>query len=50
MAKRYILVVEDNPDICALLGRLLASYGAEAIVARTSAEALEKMKASIPKP
>ncbi|MBN1809840.1 MAG: response regulator [Planctomycetes bacterium] len=45
MAKRYVLVVEDNPDICALLGRLLASYEAEAVVARTSEEALGKMKA-----
>jgi len=45
MAKRYVLVVEDNPDICALLGRLLAAYDAEAIVARSSKEAIEKMKA-----
>ena len=45
MAKKYVLVVEDNPDICALLGRLLASYDAEAVVGRTSKEAVEKMKA-----
>ncbi|HHN46542.1 MAG TPA: response regulator [Planctomycetes bacterium] len=44
MAKRYVLIVEDNPDICALLGRLLAAYDTEAVVARTSAEAVEKMK------
>lgn len=44
MARRYVLVVEDNPDICALLGRMIASYQAEVLVALDVADAVEKAR------
>jgi DNA-binding response OmpR family regulator len=44
MARRYVLVVEDNPDICALLGRMLASYDAEILVSLDVADAVEKSR------
>lgn len=44
MPRRYVLVVEDNPDICALLGRMLAAYEAEILVALQIDDAIEKSK------
>ena len=44
MPRRYVLVVEDNPDICGLLGRMLASYDAEILVSLEVDDAVAKSK------
>jgi len=38
-----ILVVEDEPDTCEFLDRLLRGYGAEVVIARSAAEALSRI-------
>ena len=38
-----ILVVEDEPDTCEFLNRLLRGYGADVVTARSAAEALSRI-------
>ena len=41
---RRVLVVEDEPDVAALIAAQLKPFGVEVTVARTGAEALEHLR------
>ena len=38
---QHILIVDDNPDICEVLGTYVAKEGFEPVVAKDGSEALE---------
>ncbi|MGH9940904.1 MAG: PAS domain-containing protein [Pyrinomonadaceae bacterium] len=43
-----VLVVDDEPDARELVGTMLSQHGAEAIIAASTAEALDKLKENCP--
>lgn len=46
--KEKILLVEDNPDLVAILSKLLSDLGLDCTVATTGHEALEKVASELP--